>query len=460
MRGKIRYMFLYSIVIICICFQSERGVFDFLSYLRLFRQLKQNNPKNSAKFTKQILFILVPVLREQLIIENTILKFCEINNPNFEIVIIVITSIREKINKNTADHATTEDVMIQSLSSGKLLKYKNNIRLFKDPSYHGNMATQLNYAIREIKKTEQNAFYLVYNADSIISVTTFEKLTELMEQHPNEEFAFQQPCAFIRDLSPDSNQFTNALSLYQSWYCLGHESRLVYNYGLKSEKNWGKRNNTKLGIVVGHGSGMTFNINTNNKSYPTDLLTEDLTFGFILSANNVPILSLTALELADVPNCFTNFVKQKSVWFWNFLGYINCYKKMRKQGHPRSQLITLFIEGLGAGAYWFFDTFFIIVPFFLSIVLESYLVAILSLVSFFIFYIVPQYLLLKKLPDVLDKQGFPSFADNARKVSFIKLFPSLCLIILTNSVGAWIATIKSVPYFISGKLPEKYKTGD
>lgn len=453
-------MFLYSIVIICICFQAERGIFDFLSYLRLFRQLKQNNPKNSASLTKQTLFILIPVLREQLIIENTILKFCEINNPNFEIVIIVVTSIREKINKRPADRAITEDVIIQSLHSGKLLKYKNNIRLFQDPSCHGNMATQLNYVIREIKKTKQNAFYLIYNADSITSEATFEKLAELIEQHPNKEFAFQQPCAFIRDMGPDSNQFTNALSLYQSWYCLGHESRLVYNYGLKSEKNWGKLNNKKLGVVVGHGSGMTLNINANNRGYPTDLLTEDLTFGFILSANNVPILSLPALELADVPNCFTSFVKQKSVWFWNFLGYISCYKKMRKQGRPHSQLIPLFIEGLGAGAYWFFDTFFIIVPFLLSIILESFSIAILSLASFFIFYVIPQYFLLKKLPAVLDKQGFPVFADNVRKVSFIKLFPSLCLIIITNSVGAWIATIKSVRYFISRKLPVKYKTGD
>ena len=224
------------------------------------------------------------------------------------------------------------------------------------------MATQLNYVIK-LKKKKQNAFYLIYNADSITSEATFEKLAELIEQHPNKEFAFQQPCAFIRDMGPDSNQFTNALSLYQSWYCLGHESRLVYNYGLKSEKNWGKLNNKKLGVVVGHGSGMTLNINANNRGYPTDLLTEDLTFGFILSANNVPILSLPALELADVPNCFTSFVKQRVFGFGNFLGYISCYKKC-KQGRPHSQLIPLFIEGLGAGAYWFFDTFLLLFLFF------------------------------------------------------------------------------------------------
>lgn len=454
-------MFLYiAIIILCICFQAERGIFDFLSYLRLFRQLKQVVHERSRS-VKQSLFILIPALREQAIIEDTVLRFLKIKSPYFKIKIAVLTSIRETLDKIGSNTTTTEEVIVQSINTGRLSEFRDSIHIFQDYEIHGNMATQLNYAIAKIKTFEEmGTFYIVYNADSIISEITFKKLSELIERHPGKEFVFQQPCAFVRDMHPDSNQFVNAMSLYQSWYCLGHESRLVRNYGTRSEKCWGKKNNTKLGVVVGHGSGMTLKINTSNHGYPSDLLTEDLTFGFILSANSVPILSLPALELADVPDRFTTFIKQKSIWFWNFLGYGSCYRKMRKQGYSHLQLIPLFFQGLGAGAYWFFDTFFIIAPFILSLILKSYWITLLSLVSMLVFYIVPQYFLLKKLPTLLLDQGFPSYAKNVASVSFIKLLPNLCLIILTNSVGAWIATFKAIPYLLTGKLPVKYKTGD
>lgn len=443
---------------LCFGFQAERGIFDLFSYLKLFKQLKKVSTNDHAN-TKQALFILIPVLNEQQIIEDTILRICKIKNKYFKINIAVLTSIKEQTNNKNI--LTTEDVIMKSLNSGKLSKYKNCIHIFQDPDVNGNMATQLNYAIKKIKSiVEINTYYMVFNADSIISASTFDKLSELINQHNNKEFAFQQPCAFVRDMDYSANQFTNALSLYQSWYCLGHESRLIRSYSKKSVKNWGKNNNIKLGVIVGHGSGMTLDINIKNNGYPTDLLTEDLTFGFNLSANNVPILFLPALELADVPNSFKIFIKQKSVWFWNFLGYLNCYKNNINQGHSRYRLIFLLIQGIGAGAYWFFDTFFIVVPLLLGIILSSYWIVFFSLISFLIFYIFPQYLLLYKMPSVLLSQEYYDKAKDINRISFIKLLPSLCLVILTNSVGAWIATVKYVKYMIIGKLPIKYKTGD
>jgi len=452
---------LYIAIIACVCFQAERGVFDFHSYLCLFYKLKQGDKKIPDKSTKKVLFILIPALREQEIIENTVLKFIELKNFYFDIKIAVVTSIREISYKRDIDIPTTEEILTQSIHTGKLSRHKNRIHIFQDQDAQGNMATQLNYAIEKIKTfMGSDMFYVIYNADSIVSETTLNKLAELMEQYPDKEFAVQQPCAFVRDMHPNANQFTNAMSLYQSWYCLGHESRLVRNYGTRSEKYWGKNKNTKLGVVVGHGSGMTIKINTDNGGYPTDLLTEDLTFGFIISANNVPILSLPALELADVPNHFTTFIKQKSVWFWNFLGYAKCYQKALKRGHSHFRLIPLFLQGLGAGAYWFFDTFFIIIPFMGAIILHSYWVLLFSIASVFIFYIIPQYFLLKKLPAVLRAQNFPDYASNVESISFIKLLPNLFLIILTNSIGAWIATLRAITYLITGKLPIKYRTGD
>jgi len=450
-----------TIMAICIILQSERGIFDFFSYLRLFRQLKhrESGPQYDRS-EKKMVFILIPMLREQTIAEDAILGFCKLTHERFNIKIVVLTSEKELTEQKELSQSTTEDVLFCSMQKGKLSAYKDMIIITRDPNARGNMATQLNYGLKIISETVSGKFfYMVYNADSVLSKQTFDGLANLIDKYPSKEFAVQQPCAFVREMNPSSNNFTNAMSLYQSWYCLGHESRIVRNYAKRSEKWWGKKNG-KLGVVVGHGSGMTINIHRSNSGYPSELLTEDLTFGFILSTKNIPILSLPALEIADVPTHFSMFIKQKSIWFWNFLGYGNCYRKMLHQGYSLSKTTSLLIQGISAGAYWFLDTFFILTPLIISLYYKSSYGVAISIMSFLIFYILPQYVLFKRLPSILDNQDFSFYAKNINKVSFAKILPTLCLIILTNSVGPWIATIKWLGYIVTGRLPAKYKTGD
>ena len=453
---QLQYLFLLSL---CICFQAERGIFDLISLLRLFRQLRRPATARSAETRpRQTLLVLLPVLREQSLIEETVLRFCEIDSQHFEIRVVVVTTEREELGGTAR---TTEEVLLNSLKAGSLSRYRQRIHVFRDPNLNGNMATQVNYAIHQLIKAEPvETFYMLYNADSIVSATTFDALANLFQQRRGNEFAIQQPCAFVRDMRPDSKQFTNALSLYQSWYCLSHESREIWAYEKKICKLGKRRGNTKLGVVVGHGSGMRLGTNIENGGYPADLVTEDLTFGFILSANSVPIILLPSLELADVPDEFIKFLRQKGTWFWNFLSYPRCYLTVRRNGHPRGQALPLLAQGVGAGAYWFFDTVFIMCPFLMSFLSDSFGLFLLSLMSVIVFYILPQYFLLKQLPEVLYAQGFPVVANHVRHVSFRRLFPSLCLIILTNSVGAWIATLNAGWYFFLGREPIKYKTGD
>ncbi|MDE2038174.1 MAG: glycosyltransferase family 2 protein [Patescibacteria group bacterium] len=446
------------VIIICISLQAERGIFDLISFNRLFGQLRKRSIV-STNFPRQTIYILIPVLREQDIIEEAVIRFCKLAHDKLTFKIVLITTEKETVEAG-GQRKTTEEYVADSIASGKLTDFKDRILIIRDPNTHGNMATQLNYAIRKLSDTApMNSFYLVYNADSIITRSTLEKLAELLSRHEGMEFAFQQPCAFVKDMGPDSNKFTNAMSLYQSWYCLGHESRLIRNYDARSERWWRKRNG-KLGVVVGHGSGMTIGINRNNGGYPSDLLTEDLTFGFILSTKNVPILSLPALEIADVPSRFSVFIKQKSVWFWNFLGYGSCYRKMSERGFSKPKIISLLIQGIGAGAYWALDTFFVLIPLILSLYLSSYIGICIAVLSFLTFYTLPQYILFKRLPGALEHQGFTEHAKNIRKLSFLTIFPTISIISLTNSVGPWIATVKGIKYLFTGKLPIKYKTGD
>ena len=452
---------LLIIATLCILFQAERGIFGTLSFLRLFKKIQSEKPLEKEN-TPQIqnLYILIPVLREQSSIEDTLLHLLEQENDHFNTKAVVITTIRERLNNPSENPLLTSSVISASLENRKLKPFREKILLIEENEPDGNMATQLNFAVDFLSSiAKPRDIYLLYNADSIASPQTFSSLGEILTK-TTEHIVFQQPCAYVKDIHRDAPSFLNALSIYQSWYCLGHESSLIRRYEEYSQKTEGGHTISRLGVIVGHGSGMTFETNTRNGGYPTDLLTEDLTFGFILSARNTPIISLPALELADVPEKFIDFIRQKSVWFWNYLGYASCYQKMLSEGISQKKLIPLFLQGIGGGAYWFFSGVFILLPIFLGITLDSAKLLLIAIASPLLFSILPQYILFEMLPGVLRHQKLEQYANHMETVSFWKTTPWILLVALTDSVGPWIASFQYLKSLFTGKLPKKYKTGD
>lgn len=452
---------LLIIAALCILFQAERGIFDTLSFLRLFKRIQSEKPLEKRNVPQtQNLHILIPVLREQIVIEDTLFRLLKQENGHFNTKVVVITTIRERLDNPSGNPPLTSSIVSASLENGKLKPFREKILLLEENEPGGNMATQLNFAIDFLSSTTKpNDVYLLYNADSIASPQTFSSLGKILTRTP-QYFAFQQPCAYVKDMCRNAHPFLNALSIYQSWYCLGHESSLIRRYEEYTQKTEGCHAISRLGVIVGHGSGMTLETNTRNSGYPTDLLTEDLTFGFILSARNVPIFSLPALELADVPEKFTDFIRQKSVWFWNYIGYISCYRKILSEGVSRKKLIPLFLQGIGGGAYWFFSGIFILLPIFLGIASGSTELLLITITSPLLFSLLPQYILFKTLPDILRCQKLEQYADNMETVSFWKTAPWILLVALMDSVGPWIASFRYLKSLFTGRLPKKYKTGD
>lgn len=448
---------LQIIIAICLLFQMERAIFDTSSFFRLSRRLKKIHSEGVSQLrnpSRKRLFILIPVFSEQKIIEKTLLHFLHAEQPFFDIQVVVITTIRERSEFGLTN---TEDIIKQSLTSGMLSSFKSRILVIQDPDPFGNMATQLNYALKVLSQGNMHSddLYILYNADSAISQKTYSALSNLIKKYSHiNNYAFQQPCAYVRDMKASAPNFLNALSLYQTWYCLAHESRLIQKY----EANMQEKKSSALGVTVGHGSGMPVRVHFENGGYPADLMTEDLTFGFILSANNVPIFLLPALEIADVPGKFSAFVKQKSVWFWNYIGYLACYQRMKRKRKGLWRLTVLLLRGVGGGAYWFFSALFLTLPVVLSFFLKDSSIIASVIIATLLFAFLPHYILLRKLPDILQKQGFNGFAANVQGVSFAQVFFSLCLILVTDSLGPWIAIMRSFHYLLTGKLPKKYKT--
>ena len=106
-----------------------------------------------------MIFILIPMLREQTIAEDAILGFCKLTHERFNIKIVVLTSEKELTEQKELSQSTTEDVLFCSMQKGKLSAYKDMIMITRDPNARGNMATQLNYGLKIISETVSEKFF-------------------------------------------------------------------------------------------------------------------------------------------------------------------------------------------------------------------------------------------------------------------------------------------------------------
>ena len=140
---------------------------------------ERKNIKQINKKSKKII-IVIPVLREQKCIENTIRYFNAITN---DIPIILITTQRE-IKENLLSEKTTQDIIKEKI----ITKYKD-VYWVNYPYTKGYMSDQLNYMIENLenilnKKIDLDKTYLaLYNADSRPNENTFKEISQKIENN-------------------------------------------------------------------------------------------------------------------------------------------------------------------------------------------------------------------------------------------------------------------------------------
>ncbi|MFA7285781.1 MAG: glycosyltransferase family 2 protein [Candidatus Paceibacterota bacterium] len=452
-------MNIFILAFICLFLQAIRGIPDFIHLITFLKKLKNKDDNffSAKENGSRKIFILLPLLNEQKIYRETISYFLENFNTPY-VFIVIITSSRE-----IGEHSTFNFIK-KDIENRLWDNNTDRIKLLNEENKNSNMATQLNFAVNEIVgldiKNKEEA-YILYNADSRPSSLTLNYFTEYLKKHSAEDnFAIQQPCVFIKDIG--KNNFVNALSLYQTWFCLGHENRILKNYEISTSSIAEQKIpfmkelfNSQLGYSVGHGSSMKFSTLLNNGGYPENLLTEDLTLGYFLSAKKVPIINLDVLEVADVPFDFTSYIKQRNVWFWNYLEYFSCFFDKKVQDVSMTRKLKLLIVGIGRGSYWLVSSFLYLFPIIFGFFYQNIIVIVLGVVGLFIFQVLPVLYLLKNLPSILEKQKLGVYANKLKSLSMFKVSYSTIFLVFTDSFGPWIAIIR---YLITQERPRKYKT--
>jgi len=376
------------ILIIYALFQYIR-VYIFLSKVKI--NSKNNNEKK--------LYIIIPCLREQSCIKDTIDYFKNIMDSKTNIIIVTTKkeeyeySIIKKEIINSKDksfilkkysYLGISDFDISSLKNineffknfkttykvvkEEILPIYDNIILINYPHKDGMMADQLNYVLENIKENDNNFYISIYNADSRPSKKTFNEFYNI----PNDIIVCQQYSYAMKNYNK-LNILLKGFSIYQS--------NFEFKTGLINAYFKTKYLYTH---VVGHGLFIRYDFIKEIGGFTNKFWCEDIFLTLYLKYKKVNIYPLLSLENMETADTLKKLMKQNAVWFKTTSDFYKMYKYIRNENNfSYSGLIGAFNE-LRCAFNWLFFPIMIIFLIIISLV-NNYYLLILLLISLFIY---------------------------------------------------------------------------
>ena len=372
-----------------------RSIWDTILLCSNITWLFKNNNQKLADFTDvPFINIVIPVLREQNIILETVRHFEQIKYPKNKYKIYIITTEKESIEKSNLDKISSliKDVSLnQSLNYIKSkylgllslellekmfndyankaianlhdyileiynhypitkeilekdIKHHPNTEIINYPNNNETATIQLNYGLEQIyQKSSKDSWVCVYNADSRPNLDTFQAVaqtkTKYEVNYKKSANIIQQSSLFTLNLSKIRNNLPGFLlqagGLYQTRFTLIRELFLFRSQSffsnVKSNKFFDFFFKTQSSYCVGHGMFINFDYFKSRNFYPVETLNEDVPFGYYTCVMNEPIIPLQLLENSDTPITISSLINQKTVWFNPFLELITCWKQATKQ---------------------------------------------------------------------------------------------------------------------------------
>lgn len=347
----------FTIIFLASCILvSVRSLYDLaffllsLGWLRKARHLKGS--------TEKLFVIIIPVLREQQVLRSTVEWFLRLNYLTSKVNIVLVTTEKEFYEKHVS-HEKTDTIQ---LASSLEREYPGLIRHLHYPHIDGKMVDQVNYAFTKVldessRKNDDDVFLALYNADSRPHLDTLQWVSSLAAVSDGR--VFQQSSVFFdnfKSLSRGngllSTRLLQANAVLQTRWTLAHEiPRLLRQTFLLTRF----KTRQFLTHCVGHGLFLRRDIVRELRGMPTGTMTEDLSFGFILSLLGEPIRPIPVLESAEMPNSIVGALRQKYVWFFGPMDHVAYARSFLKHYAERASrwLVGWFvIQGLLPALAW------------------------------------------------------------------------------------------------------------
>ena len=453
----------------------------------LYRTIKyfsnQNRKyKNKISTNKNIpnILIVIPCLREQGIIVETLKHFLKLTRNLCNVKLLVVTTQKEEfekeknlylkeqfikdvknntglkrlINKYNKILSTNEikEILentkldnLEEVINSKIQNSKTTNTLIEEfihnnhleeklyhlhyPHNEGIMADQLNYVLNNFDfKNEKNYYFSVYNADSMPSQDTIKEVLKTINENNNPK-VIQQYSVPISNWNDLSN-LMKGFSIYQANFELRYglinsyfPSQFLYTY------------------VVGHGMYIRVDILKQLGGFETKYWCEDIYMSCALRNENISIYPIKTLEIMQSPQYISILTKQNAVWFKTSFECLKIFKDVSKKDKKiHLNTIGWLIQRIRMNITWIGLPLAFLYTIIISLLNQNIMMFVLSILSYFIM--------------ILLEYG-----------GTIKTVEKITRIVLKNKIKIFISTILAITisnigpiYSLISQKKEKYKT--
>lgn len=332
----------------------------------------RTNVKVNRKFN---VLVLIPVLREQSVIRETINHFVNMQVDNINLYLVIAGTKREQ----KGEKETTLEVVQNWIDEYKKeLPGNITVDYCEASDDGGDRATQLNYAVQYVNKEkgiDNLDFIGVYDADSLPSSETLKEVVESFVSEPD-LCACQQPVHFVRAANSMARGRENPLlianAMYQSTWTVINELPMWIKYYKKDTNKISKRHL----YLIGHGEFISNDI-YENFHFPEYEVTDGIQLGYRLGMSNKKVKPLREFCNDDVPHSVKTLVKQHKRWFGGCMNLSSSYRWSRETFNTNA--IIQVIDGLWSQARWAWTSIayiiLLICSFFVDIKIFSFLIA-------------------------------------------------------------------------------------
>jgi len=361
-----------------VCFITLRACQNLIHLgknIQLFTKIKWS--KADGVTLSRHYYLIIPVLREQAVIGDTLRHFAQLSGSNQSFSIIVVTTKRESLDhyanrnrlgslakdiwhqssaakicddyagvfdRNTLEQLSGLDGSLQTiveqvkdvhdsyvLTNQLALSVAEEINAVTRPGFVkvveypkkiGVVAHQINFAIRSIDELRTKDYIGIYNADSRPPVQTLLEVEKLVSAKKTLPPIIQQSSLFMLNVNDVRSEGYSwkANAFLQSLWTLKHEVTMLRLQSRHSGKIGSSSSllarmwHARFTVCTCHG---LFINSDYYRSTPLleEVTVEDTSYGLLQCLNRVPVMPLYVLENSESPNSLVKAIRQKRTWF-------------------------------------------------------------------------------------------------------------------------------------------------
>jgi len=329
-----------------------------------------------------VFYVVIPVLREAEGLRRAIDHFEALIEAHTA-EIIIVTTAREAA--EAAHHPNAGD----SVAVAKDLTNSGRAAHLHYPDPQGLKADQLNFAVASclsslsVGAKAERTFLVIYDADSRPPLDSLEQFTMAIAQNP-ESSVFHQSSRFeLREERRRANSsvikwllrtICDSGALRANRFVLGFEIPRLLNRSMLASafKRW--MYSYIYVHVTGHGLCIRLSL-LQELPFPERSPLEDMHYSFLLGSRNSPMVPISSLDSADVPESVRIQFEQLIRWFLGPARFRRYLADQATQRGWRARLLAMSAAGIAVG--WMSCS---ILPIFLMVLLWSGSIVIRALV--------------------------------------------------------------------------------